>query len=162
MWGCSKEVFADYPEQSCQGCDKTGLVHTSQRSSDPMWMAKCKPTDILPLLLVHKVKLSQIPMYLYKMHNRWSYHHRTRQAESGLIKLAGKSKLDLSKNSLSVQPTSIWNQKMSNFRIIQVEGQILAQVKCFLKLVLTSHDLQMDVVLPPPSHYKVEVCASKI
>ena len=79
-------------------------------------MAKCKPTDILPLLLVHKVKLSQTPMYLYKMHNSWSYQHRTRQADSGLIKMMGKPRLDLTKNSFKWRAASQFNQLPQEIR----------------------------------------------
>ena len=41
------------------------------------------------VLQLHKVRLSGSPMYLYTMHNSWSYSYRTRQAETGLVQLMG-------------------------------------------------------------------------
>ena len=49
-------------------------------------------------LLVYKVKQSRSPRYLDNMFS-WSYQYTTRQAESGLIKLKGRPRLDITRNS---------------------------------------------------------------
>ena len=48
------------------------------------------------VLLIYKVRMSQVPKYLNNMFS-WSYQYNTRQAEGGLIKLPGKPKLVVSK-----------------------------------------------------------------
>ena len=52
VWSWSQVLLADYPEQGCQGCDKAGLVHLSQGTSSPVWVAECQPTNFLPLCFV--------------------------------------------------------------------------------------------------------------
>ena len=85
------------------------------------------------VLLVHKVKLSQTPRYLYKMHNSWSYQHRTRQAESGLIKLSGKSKLELSKNSFKWRAANQYNQLPPEIRKCQTTALFKLKTKSWIK-----------------------------
>ena len=68
------------------------------------------------VLLIYKVRLSQAPKYLYKMHNSWSYQYRTRQADSGLIKLMGKPRLELVKNSFKWRAAAQFNQLPQEIR----------------------------------------------
>ena len=68
------------------------------------------------VLIVYKVKHSQTPKYLFSMHNSWAYQHRTRQAESGLIRLIGKPKLDISKNSFRHRAANEYNQLPAEIR----------------------------------------------
>jgi hypothetical protein len=66
--------------------------------------------------LIYKVRLSQAPKYLYTMHNSWSYQYRTRQADSGLIKLMGKPRLELVKNSFKWRAAAQFNQLPQEIR----------------------------------------------
>ena len=115
VWSWSQVLLAHYPEQGCQGCDKAGLVHLSQGTSSQVWVAD-QLIFYHSVLLIYKVRLSQAPKYLYKMHNSWSYQYRTRQADSGLIKLMGKPRLELVKNSFKWRAAAQFNQLPQEIR----------------------------------------------
>ena len=85
------------------------------------------------VLQVHKVKLSKTPKYLYTMHNSWAYQYRTRQAESGLIQLVGKPKLELSKNSFKFRAANQYNQLPSEIRNCSTIESFKCQAKAWIK-----------------------------
>ena len=68
------------------------------------------------VLLVYKVKQSQGPRYLYNMHNSWSYPYSTRQAETGLIRVLNKPKLELAKESFRWRAANSYNQLPTDIR----------------------------------------------
>ena len=85
------------------------------------------------VLQVHKVKLSKTTKYLYIMHNSWAYQYRTRQAESGLIQLVGKPKLELSKNSFKFRAANQYNQLPSEIINCSTIKSFKCQAKAWIK-----------------------------
>ena len=85
------------------------------------------------VLQVHKLKLSKIPKYLHTMHNSWTYQYRTRQAESGLIQLIGKPKLDISKNSFKWRAANQYNQLPLEIRNCLTIESFKLQAKAWIK-----------------------------
>ena len=73
------------------------------------WLSVNQLTFYHSVLQVYKVKVSHTPRYLNNMFN-WSYQYNTRQAEGGLIKLVGKPKLDITKNSFRWRAANEYNQ----------------------------------------------------
>ena len=89
------------------------------------------------VLLVYKVKMSQTPRYLYKMHNSWSYQYRTRQADSGLIKLMGKPRLDVTKNSFKWRAATQFNQFPLEIRKLENILDFKSRTKTWIKANIT-------------------------
>ena len=85
------------------------------------------------VLLVYKVRMSKTPRYLYKMHNSWSYQYRTRQADSGLIKLMGKPRLDITKNSFKWRSASQFNQLPHEIRKLENILEFKSKTKTLIK-----------------------------
>ena len=85
------------------------------------------------VLLVYKVKLSKTPKYLYSMHNRWSYQYRTRQAESGLVKMIGKPKLELTKSSFKWRAANQFNQLPAEIRNCESLPSFKMKAKSWIK-----------------------------
>ena len=85
------------------------------------------------VLLVFKVKLGQTPRYLHSMHNSWSYQYRTRQAESGLIQLAGRPRLDITKDSFKWRAATQYNQLPAELRKCETLETFKKQVKTWIK-----------------------------
>ena len=67
------------------------------------------------VVLVYKVKMTRSPMYIDNMFN-WSYMYNTRQAESGLIKITGKPKLNVSRSSFRIRAANYYNQLPTEIR----------------------------------------------
>ena len=67
------------------------------------------------VLLVYKVNLNKTPRYLHNMFS-WSYNYDTRQATGGLIRLRGKPKLDVSKQSFRWRAANQFNQLPEDVR----------------------------------------------
>ena len=67
------------------------------------------------ILLIYKVKESQTPKYLHNMFNS-SYKYNTRQAEGGLIRLVGKPRLEVSRNSFRWRAANQFNQLPAEIR----------------------------------------------
>ena len=61
------------------------------------------------VLLIFKVKQNRSPKYLHNMFS-WYYKYNTRQAEGGTIRLIGKPKLELTKNSFRWRAANQFNQ----------------------------------------------------
>ena len=85
------------------------------------------------VLLVYKVKMSQTPRYLHSMHNKWSYQYRTRQAESGLIKMVGNPRLELTKNSFRWRAAQHYNQLPSEIRNSENFASFKLKAKTWIK-----------------------------
>ena len=49
-------------------------------------------------------------MYLYTMHNSWSYSYRTRQAATGLVQLIGNPRPEITRNSFKWRAADQYNQ----------------------------------------------------
>ena len=82
------------------------------------WLSVNQLTFYHSVLQVYKVKVSHTPRYLNNMFN-WSYQYNTRQAEGGLIKLVGKPKLDITKNSFRWRAANEYNQLPLEIRTTQ-------------------------------------------
>ena len=67
------------------------------------------------VLLIFKVKQNQTPVYLHNMFS-WSYKYNTRQAEGGTIRLVGKPRLDLNRNSFRWRAANQFNQLPDDIR----------------------------------------------
>ena len=67
------------------------------------------------VLLIFKVKQNQTPVYLHNMFS-WSYKYNTRQAEGGTIRLVGKPRLDLNRNSFRWRAANQFNQLPADIR----------------------------------------------
>ena len=85
------------------------------------------------VLLVYKVKLTKTPRYLHSMHNSWSYQYRTRQAESGHIKLVGKPRMELTRNSFKWRAADQYNQLPSEIRNSESLGIFKKNAKTWIK-----------------------------
>ena len=81
------------------------------------------------VLLVYKVKQSQGPRYLHNMHNSWSYPYSTRQAETGLIRVINKPKLELAKESFRWRAANSYNQLPTDIRTSSKEEIFKKKVK---------------------------------
>ena len=58
------------------------------------WMSVSQLAFFHSVLLVYKTRQSKRPRYLYSMHNSCSYPYSTRQAETRLIRVLSKPKLE--------------------------------------------------------------------
>ena len=61
------------------------------------------------VLLIFKVKQNKSPKYLHNMFS-WNYKYNTRQAEGGNIRLIGKPKLEVTRNSFRWRAANQFNQ----------------------------------------------------
>ena len=86
------------------------------------------------VLLIHKVKQNRTPKYLHSMHNSWSYQYKTRQAESGLIQLMGRPRLELCKDSFRWRGASQYNQLPAEIRNCETEANFKLKAKTWIKL----------------------------
>ena len=68
------------------------------------------------VLQLHKVRYTGSPMYLYTMHNSWTYNHRTRQAATGLVQLTGNLRLEITRNSFKWRAANYYNQLPEEIR----------------------------------------------
>ena len=85
------------------------------------------------VLIVFKAKLSQTPKYLYTMHNSWSYQYNTRQAESGLIQMVGKPRLQTTKDSFKWRAAAQYNQLPAELRKCETLQTFKMNVKAWIK-----------------------------
>ena len=86
------------------------------------WMSVSQLAFFHSVLLVYKTRQSKRPRYLYSMHNSWSYPYSTRQAETGLIRVLSKPKLELARDSFRWRAANCFNQLPSEIRLsIKVE-----------------------------------------
>ena len=67
------------------------------------------------VLVIYKVKQKHTPRYLDSMFS-WSYQYNTRQAESGHIRLEGRPRLELSKDSFRWRAAHQFNQLPADVR----------------------------------------------
>ena len=85
------------------------------------------------VLQLHKVRLSGSPMYLYTMHNSWSYSYRTRQAETGLVQLMGNPRLETTKNSFKWRAANQYNQLPGEIRKCSSTNSFKMKVKTWIR-----------------------------
>ena len=85
------------------------------------------------VLLIYKVRLSKTPRYLHMMHNSWSYQYKTRQAESGLIKLVARPKLELTKSSFRYRGANQYNQLPAEIRSCESLPSFKVKAKNWIK-----------------------------
>ena len=85
------------------------------------------------VLLVFKVRLNKSPKYLHSMHNSGSYQYRTRQAESGIIKLVGRPKLELTKSSFRYRAANDYNQLPPEIRNSETIENFKMKTKTWIK-----------------------------
>ena len=76
--------------------------------------------------------MSQVPKYLNNMFS-WSYQYNTRQAESGLIKLVVKPKLDIRKDSFRWRAANEFNQLPIDIRISPTIDDFKVNAKIWIK-----------------------------
>ena len=81
------------------------------------------------VLLVYKVKQSKHPRYLHIMHNSWTYPYLTRQAETGLIRVINKPKLELAKNSFRWRAANYFNKLPLDIRTCSKSEEFKVKVK---------------------------------
>ena len=80
------------------------------------------------VLLVFKVMQKESPTYLHGMFNT-KYQHRTRQADSGVLKQIYCPKLSLTSHSFRFQASSYFNGLPSSIRTAETPQQFKQQVK---------------------------------
>jgi len=68
------------------------------------------------VLLVHKTKLSEKPLYLHKMHHEEKYCRLTRQAKDEQIKLVGNPRSEVSRGSFRWRSASFYNMLPKQIR----------------------------------------------
>ena len=86
------------------------------------------------VLLVYKVRLNKTPRYLDTMHNSWSYQYRTRQAESGLVKMVGRPRLEITRNSFRWRAANQYNQLSADIRNSETLVIFKLRVKTWIKI----------------------------
>ena len=84
------------------------------------------------MLLIYKVKQNQTPKYLSNMFS-WSYQYNTRQAEGGLIRLMGKPRLEISKNSFRWRAANQFNQLPADIRTSPTLASFKIKSKIWIK-----------------------------
>ena len=80
------------------------------------WMSVNQLVFYHSVLLVYKVRQCKGPKYLYTMHNSWSYPYCTRQAETGLVRVLNKPKLELTRESYRWRSANSFNQLPADIR----------------------------------------------
>jgi hypothetical protein len=84
------------------------------------------------VLLIYKVKQAQTPKYLHNMFS-WNYNYNTRQAEGGLIRLVGKPKLDITRNSFRWRAANQFNQLPADIRTSSTLASFKIKSKSWIK-----------------------------
>ena len=84
------------------------------------------------VLQIFKVNKSQTPKYLDNMFS-WNYSYNTRQAEGGLIRLVGKPKLDITRNSFRWRAANQFNQLPADIRKCQTLACFKTKAKTWIK-----------------------------
>ena len=85
------------------------------------------------VLQVFKVKQTKTPKYLHSMHHSSDYIYKTRQADSGQIKLKSKPKLDISKNSYRWRAATQYNMLPSDIRNSESVAIFKLRVKTWIR-----------------------------
>ena len=86
------------------------MIGQFPRKRSSGWMSVNQLIFYHSVLLVYKAKQSKSPMYLHMMHNSWSYPYPTRQAETALIRVLNKPKLELARESFRWRGANCFNQ----------------------------------------------------
>ena len=84
------------------------------------------------VLLVYKVNQSQTPRYLHNKFS-WTYNYNTRQASGGLIRLRGKPRLELSKQSFRWRAANQFNQLPDTIRTSPTLASFKSTVKAWIR-----------------------------
>ena len=84
------------------------------------------------VLQVYKVNKTQTPKYLDSMFS-WTYNYNTRQAVGGVIRLVGKPKLDVTKNSFRWRAANQYNQLPAEIRRCQTLESFKSNAKTWIK-----------------------------
>ena len=125
------------------------------------WLSVNQMSFYHSVLLLFKVKMNHKPMYLNNMIS-WSYPHNTRQAESGQIRLEGRTNLDITMNSFKWRAANQFNKVPADV----TSTKTLLTFKLKAKTCITEHfslhqqRSQFGAVLPP-NHMEVEVFSIK-
>ena len=97
------------------------------------WLSVNQMIFFHSVLLVFKVKLSRSPKYMYMMHNNWTYHYTTRQAENGLIRVAVRPRLELVRDSFRWRAANNFNQLPVDFRTCSEVEVFKKKIKPWIK-----------------------------
>ena len=79
------------------------------------WLSVNQLIFFQTVLLIYNVNQNKVPEYLHNMFNS-SYNYDTRQARGGQIKLRGKPKLDIGRNSFRWRGANMFNQLPEEIR----------------------------------------------
>ena len=83
------------------------------------------------VLQIYKVNKSQTPKYLDNMFS-WTFNYNTRQAVGGLIRLVGKPKLDITRNSFRWRAANQFNQLPAEIRTYPTLASFKIKAKTWL------------------------------
>ena len=81
---------------------------------------------------IYKVNKTQTPKYLDSMFS-WTYNYNTRQAVGGVIRLVGKPKLDVTRNSFRWRAANQYNQLPTEIRKCQTLASFKTNAKTWIK-----------------------------
>ena len=84
------------------------------------------------VLLIFKVNKTQTPKYLDNMFS-WTFNYNTRQAVGGLIRLVGKPKLDITRNSFRWRAANQFNQLPAEIRKCPTLANFKIKAKTWIK-----------------------------
>ena len=84
------------------------------------------------VLQIYKVNKAQTPKYLDSMFS-WTYIYNTRQAVGGVIRLVGKPRLDVTKNSFRWRAANQYNQLPAEIRRCQTLASFKTNAKTCIK-----------------------------
>ena len=84
------------------------------------------------VLQIFKVNKAQTPKYLDSMFS-WTYIYNTRQAVGGVIRLVGKPRLDVTKNSFRWRAANQFNQLPAEIRRCQTLASFKTNAKTWIK-----------------------------
>ena len=83
-------------------------------------------------LLMYKVKQSKQPKYMYNMYT-WSSNYTTRQTDTGTVKVVGKPRLDVTKNSFRYRAAQQFNQLPPEIRNSSSKDSLKINVKKWIR-----------------------------
>jgi hypothetical protein len=84
------------------------------------------------VLLIYKVNKTQTPKYLDNMFS-WTFNYNTRQAVGGLIRLVGKPKLDITRNSFRWRAANQFTQLPTEIRKCPTLASFKIKAKTWIK-----------------------------